>query len=382
MPGHTDIPAVAPTMMQPMAAPEVPEAELEEGRNALRQVFQIIQVLIQQGLSEEQILEFLAQNGISEAELEEAAQVLGIDVSTLFAGTARMPMAEGGLSKEEIIPRDAIDAANAAIGFRLFQHDDGSKDFSKIYSPEQLENIIKVFYDQYEFQLNKGNQAAAKVLGDQINKLEALKIQMQASQKRMPMAAGGMVDPLAPAPVAQTPEMVIFSLQSQINNLMQDYDMAVRNDEFTRAQGIADQIDVLQQQIIAQQDSFVPQRMRLGGKVPQENLVETKLQGLASDPVMDFAMMVVGPGKFGVAAKALSKIDKLLQSRRKILFKQRFHMDRIASDGAPALRGLEKETVKLNKNTQQLNKITKNPSDAAYVRQELVKLDQEFNRFQ
>lgn len=382
MPGHTDIPAVAPTMMQPMAAPEVPEAELEEGRNALRQVFQIIQVLIQQGLSEEQILEFLAQNGISEAELEEAAQVLGIDVSTLFAGTARMPMAEGGLSKEEIIPRDAIDAANAAIGFRLFQHDDGSKDFSKIYSPEQLENIIKVFYDQYEFQLNKGNQAAAKVLGDQINKLEALKIQMQASQKRMPMAAGGMVDPLAPAPVAQTPEMVIFSLQSQINNLMQDYDMAVRNDEFTRAQGIADQIDVLQQQIIAQQDSFVPQGMRLGGKVPQENLVETKLQGLASDPVMDFAMMVVGPGKFGVAAKALSKIDKLLQSRRKILFKQRFHMDRIASDGAPALRGLEKETVKLNKNTQQLNKITKNPSDAAYVRQELVKLDQEFNRFQ
>ena len=287
MPGHTDIPAVAPTMMQPMTAPQVTEAELEEGRNALRQVFQIIQVLIQQGLSEEQILEFLAQNGISEAELEEAAQVLGIDISTLFAGTARMPM-----------------------------------------------------------------------------------------------AAGGMADPLAPAPVAQTPEMVIFSLQSQINNLMQDYDMAVRNDEFTRAQGIADQIDVLQQQIIAQQDSFVPQGMRLGGKVPQENLVETKLQGLASDPVMDLAMMVVGPGKFGVAAKSLSKIDKLLQSRRKILFKQRFHMDRIASDGAPALRGLEKETVKLNKNTQQLNKITKNPSDAAYVRQELVKLDQEFNRFQ
>ena len=174
MPGHTDIPAVAPTMMQPMAAPEVTESELEEGRNALRQVFQIIQVLIQQGLSEEQILEFLAQNGISEAELEEAAQVLGIDISTLFAGTARMPM-----------------------------------------------------------------------------------------------AAGGMADPLAPAPVAQTPEMVIFSLQSQINNLMQDYDMAVRNDEFTRAQGIADQIDVLQQQIINLQDSKVPPmaglNMRFGG---------------------------------------------------------------------------------------------------------------------
>ncbi len=287
MPGHTDIPAVAPTMMQPMAAPEVNEAELEEGRNALRQVFQIIQVLIQQGLSEEQILEFLAQNGISEAELEEAAQVLGIDVSTLFAGTARMPM-----------------------------------------------------------------------------------------------AAGGMVDPLAPAPVAQTPEMVIFSLQSQINNLMQDYDMAVRNDEFTRAQGIADQIDVLQQQIIAQQDSFVPQGMRLGGKVPQENLVETKLQGLASDPVMDFAMMVVGPGKFGLAAKTVSRIDKILGDMRLDFFNRAREINNIRVDGSAALPAIEKINKSLKKKNEQLRVLSKNPSAASYINQEMPKLMAEVSKFQ
>lgn len=287
MPGHTDIPAVAPTMMQPMAAPEVSESELEEGRNALRQVFQIIQVLIQQGLSEEQILEFLAQNGISEAELEEAAQVLGIDVSTLFAGTARMPM-----------------------------------------------------------------------------------------------AAGGMADPLAPAPVAQTPEMVIFSLQSQINNLMQDYDMAVRNDEFTRAQGIADQIDVLQQQIIAQQDSFVPQGMRLGGKVPQENLVETKLQGLASDPVMDFAMMVVGPGKFGLAAKTVRKIDKILGDMRLDFFNRAREINNIRVDGAAAFPAIEKINKSLKKKNEQLRVLSKNPSAASYINQEMPKLMAEVSKFQ
>ena len=50
---------------------------------------------------------------------------------------------------------------------------------------------------------------------------------------------------------------------------MQEYNMAVRNNEFERAQAIADQIDGLQQQIINLQESKVPPmaglNMRFGG---------------------------------------------------------------------------------------------------------------------
>jgi hypothetical protein len=87
----------------------------------------------------------------------------------------------------------------------------------------------------------------------------------------MPMAEGGMTDPLAPAPVPKTPEMVMFSINSDIKNLMQEYNMAVRNNEFERAQAIADQIDGLQQQIINLQETKVPPmpvaglNMRFGG---------------------------------------------------------------------------------------------------------------------
>ena len=86
-------------------------------------------------------------------------------------------------------------------------------------------------------------------------------------------AEGGMTDPLAPAPVPRTPDMMIFSINSDINNLMQEYNMAVRNNEFERAQAIADEIDGLQQQIINLQESKVPPmpmpvaglNMRFGG---------------------------------------------------------------------------------------------------------------------
>jgi len=95
-----------------------------------------------------------------------------------------MMMAEGGPSEAAIIPRQAIDAANNAIGFKLFQNDDGSLE---TYNPEQLENIIKVFITEYERQLGEGNQTAASVLSNQINNLDKLKIQLQS---QMPMGLG------------------------------------------------------------------------------------------------------------------------------------------------------------------------------------------------
>ena len=149
-------------------------AEMQEAKGALMQIIQIIQMLVNQGMSEAEIQQFLAQYGITEEELDQAAEILGVDIDALIAG-----------------------------------------------------------------------------------------------QQRMPMAGGGMPDPLAPAPVPKTPEMMIFSINSEIDNLMQEYNMAVRNNEFERAQAIADEIDGLQQQIINLQESKVPPmaglNMRFGG---------------------------------------------------------------------------------------------------------------------
>ena len=235
------------------AQAELSPAEMQEAQGALMQIIQIIQMLVNQGMSEEEIQQFLAQYGITEEELDQAAAILGVDIDALMAGEQRMSMAEGGPSKAETIPRDAMDAANAAIGFRLFQDDDGS---SKIYSPEQLENVIKVFYDQYEFQLNKGNQAAAKVLSDQINKLEALKIQMQAPQEPMMMAAGGITEPLDANPRPDFPLGNIDGLKFEITRLLRMYQEALDNNNFVEAQRIANEIDKAQQDIVENQDKL------------------------------------------------------------------------------------------------------------------------------
>jgi DNA-binding transcriptional MerR regulator len=165
-------------LSEPMAPAqaELDPAEMQEAQGALMQIIQIIQMLINQGMSEAEIQQFLAQYGITEEELDQAAAILGVDIDALIAGEQRMPMAEGG-----------------------------------------------------------------------------------------------MTDPLAPAPVPKTPEMVMFSINSDIKNLMQEYNMAVRNNEFERAQAIADQIDGLQQQIINLQETKVPPmpvaglNMRFGG---------------------------------------------------------------------------------------------------------------------
>ena len=57
----------------------------------------------------------------------------------------------------------------------------------------------------------------------------------------------------------RTPEGQMFTIDSMINNLMQEYNMVVRNQEFDRAQAVANEIDKLQQQKIAIQAQNVPQ---------------------------------------------------------------------------------------------------------------------------
>tara|TARA_A100000171_G_C2137847_1_gene151855 strand:- start:1743 stop:2360 length:618 start_codon:yes stop_codon:yes gene_type:complete len=184
----TPMPPDLSGQMQPQTE-EVSQAEIQEAQGALMQIIQVINMLIEQGLNEDQIRAFLEQYGISEDELDQAGQLLGVDIDSLLGGQMQQPqepmmMAEGGPSEAAIIPRQAIDAANNAIGFKLFQNDDG---FLETYNPEQLENIIKVFITEYERQLSEGNQTAASVLSNQINNLDKLKIQLQS---QMPMGLG------------------------------------------------------------------------------------------------------------------------------------------------------------------------------------------------
>ena len=97
-------------MMQPqMPMDEVSQMEVQEAQEGLMQILQVIETLVQQGLSEDEILALLAQYGITEAELEQAAQVLGVDIEQLLGGAQMeqpqmeapqqpMMMANGGLT--------------------------------------------------------------------------------------------------------------------------------------------------------------------------------------------------------------------------------------------------------------------------------------------
>ena len=89
--------------MQPDMA-DVSQAEMQEAQGALMQILQVINMLIEQGLNEEQIKAFLEQYGISEEELEQAAQALGVDIDAVLSGQMQAPqepmmMAEGGPAK-------------------------------------------------------------------------------------------------------------------------------------------------------------------------------------------------------------------------------------------------------------------------------------------
>ena len=161
--------------MQPEMA-DVSQAEMQEAQGALMQILQVINMLIEQGLNEEQIRAFLEQYGISEDELEQAAQALGVDIDMVLSGqmqTAQEPMM----------------MANGGPG------------------------------DKRKFEL-----------------------QTQIMQQPQPQQMMGMSDN-EPMMQERSRENQIFTLQSQINNLMNDYNIAVRDKDFDTAQAIADQIN-------------------------------------------------------------------------------------------------------------------------------------------
>jgi len=79
-----------------------------------------------------------------------------------------------------------------------------------------------------------------------------------------PAMGSPMYDDNEPRFETRSPENQMFSIDTAIGNLMTEYDMVVRNNEFERAQMIADQIDQLQQQKIGIQAQNVPFMLQQG----------------------------------------------------------------------------------------------------------------------
>ena len=274
MPNVAPAPMMAGTPMggdlsEPMAPAqaELDPAEIQEAQGALMQIIQIIQMLVNQGMSEAEIQQFLAQYGITEEELDQAAAILGVDIDALMAGEQRMPMAQGGSLPELPVPQVSI-----KVNLQDYFTDSGALDEqaygAALQDAKKKADSISNTILKFQKSIQTASNIDKKKLQEELDSY-VTKIRQEFAIERLNYAAGGMTDPLAPASVPRTPDMMIFSINSDINNLMQEYNMAVRNNEFERAQAIADEIDGLQQQIINLQDSKVPAmsglNMRFGG---------------------------------------------------------------------------------------------------------------------
>jgi len=97
--------------------------------------------------------------------------------------------------------------------------------------------------------MSNDDKAVLGRMGGQMQELPA----MQSSRMPLPNNEPRMED--------RSPNNQMFSIESAINNLMTEYDMVVQNQDFQRAQMIADQIDQLQQQKIGIQSQMGDQQM-------------------------------------------------------------------------------------------------------------------------
>tara|TARA_R100000664_G_scaffold32025_1_gene46341 strand:- start:585 stop:1997 length:1413 start_codon:yes stop_codon:yes gene_type:complete len=295
-------PDLSGQMQSQMPMDEVSQMEVQEAQEGLMQILQVIETLVQQGLSEDEIIALLEQYGITEAELEQAAQVLGIDMQQLLGGSQMqtpqepMMMARGGPSANEIVTYTdptVVDVpkpterekriqeylgyiANDVVDYRgnvltetktgrnifktepvniyleLLQKELGVDESSKLIS-EAIENQKRINSDaHYEYLLKLAEMGADGLTMDSPRVQDFILL-----RKLRGYESGGPAN-------SQTPEEQIFSLNALINNLMTSYDMLVRNNEFERAQEVVDQIDKIQQEIIALQSYRVP--MGLGQK--------------------------------------------------------------------------------------------------------------------
>ena len=157
--------------MQPQMA-DVSQAEMQEAQGALMQILQVINMLIEQGLNEEQIRAFLEQYGISEDELDQAAQALGVDIDMVLSGQMQTPqepmmMAVGGPSMSDNEPM----MQDRSVGNQIFT----------------LQSQINNLMNDYNIAIRDQDFNTAQAIADQINNIDVAITQLQS---RMPMGLG------------------------------------------------------------------------------------------------------------------------------------------------------------------------------------------------
>jgi len=99
----------------------------------------------------------------------------------------------------------------------------------------------------------------------------------------------------------RSPEGQMFSIESEIKNMMKEYEMAVRDGDNQRAQMIADQIDRMQQKIIDLQGGIAnkmmaTQRMAEGGEAEMPGMSEQEAMAEleAAGPDFEIVEQLIG----------------------------------------------------------------------------------------
>ncbi len=287
---------MAPNLSEQMPAQteEVTQAEMQEAQGALQQILQVIDMLIQQGLSAEEIAQFLEQYGISEDELEQAAQILGVDINQLLGGQMQQPqepmmMAAGGPAKN--VSDRTQSEQNAYSSFR-----DAVLNPNSAGSPIQKKLYLEAFGPEI-YAMDETNILA----GDEPNEFIQRGIEMFGKYRNTPITvAPSVISSLPdnePTFQSRSPENQIFSLQTSIDNLMSEYDMLVRNKEFDRAQAVANEINNIDVQI-SQIKAGSPMMMAGGGPSTSidPSYISEYLQMLQNDQAEKFRLSRKAPG--------------------------------------------------------------------------------------
>ena len=99
----------------------------------------------------------------------------------------------------------------------------------------------------------------------------------------------------------RSPEAQMFSIESEIKNMMKEYEMAVRDGDNQRAQMIADQINRMQQKIIDLQGGIAnkmiaAQRMAEGGEAEMPGMSEQEAMAEleAAGPDFEIVEQLIG----------------------------------------------------------------------------------------
>ena len=187
----TPMPPDLSGQMQPQTE-EVSQAEMQEAQGALMQIIQVINMLIEQGLNEDQIRAFLEQYGITEDELDQAGQLLGVDIDSLLGGQMQAPqepmmMAGGGGANVDRAILSGLGQATSVADVQAMNNEPMMQDRSIENQIFTLQSQITNLMNDYNIAVNDQDFNTAQAIANQINNLDVAISQMQA---QMPMGLG------------------------------------------------------------------------------------------------------------------------------------------------------------------------------------------------